>query len=160
MSKEFLVQGDSKQAKYESLCFQLEAMVSAENDMIANMANIVAALRETFNFFWVGFYRVFDDQLLLGPFQGPIACTRIEYGKGVCGTAWKEERVMIVPDVDQFPGHIACSSLSRSEIVVPVWSGDKVIAVLDVDSDQLNAFDSFDSRYLVKICNLLATSSF
>ncbi len=135
---------------------QLQALLFGEGDLIANMANVAATLKEGFGFFWVGFYRVEGDQLVLGPFQGPVACTRIAYGKGVCGTAWKEERVMVVPDVDQFPGHIACSSLSRSEIVVPVWSGDRVIAVLDVDSDQLDAFDAIDAYYLEKVCGLLS----
>jgi L-methionine (R)-S-oxide reductase len=126
-----------------------------EDDLIANMANVAAALKEGFGFFWVGFYRVVGDQLVLGPFQGPVACSRIAYGKGVCGTAWKEGRVVVVPDVDQFPGHIACSSLSRSEIVVPVWSGNRIIAVLDIDSDQLDAFDEIDAHYLEKVCDLL-----
>lgn len=120
------------------------------------MANIASALREVFGFFWVGFYRVSGGQLVLGPFQGPVACTRISFDKGVCGTAWKEGRTLLVPDVDQFPGHIACSSLSRSEVVVPVRSGGEVIGVLDVDSDRLDAFDEVDARYLEKICGLLS----
>lgn len=120
------------------------------------MANIASALREVFGFFWVGFYRVSGDQLVLGPFQGPVACTRISFGKGVCGTAWKEGRTLLIPDVDQFPGHIACNSLSRSEVVVPVRSGDEVIGVLDVDSDRLDAFDEVDARYLEQICDLLS----
>jgi GAF domain-containing protein len=130
-------------------------LLLGEDDLIANMANVAAALKEGFGFFWVGFYRVVGDQLVLGPFQGPVACSRIAYGKGVCGTAWKEGRVVVVPDVDQFPGHIACSSLSRSEIVVPVWSGNRIIAVLDIDSDQLDAFDEIDAHYLEKVCDLL-----
>ncbi len=133
----------------------LQALLLGEDDLIANMANVAAALKEGFGFFWVGFYRVVGDQLVLGPFQGPVACSRIAYGKGVCGTAWKEGRVVVVPDVDQFPGHIACSSLSRSEIVVPVWSGNRIIAVLDIDSDQLDAFDEIDAHYLEKVCDLL-----
>ena len=130
--------------------------MSGEPDRIANMANIASALREVFGFFWVGFYRVSGDQLVLGPFQGPVACTRISFGKGVCGTAWKEGRTLLIPDVDQFPGHIACNSLSRSEVVVPVRSGDEVIGVLDVDSDRLDAFDEVDARYLEQICDLLS----
>ncbi len=133
----------------------LQALLLGEDDLIANMANVAAALKEGFGFFWVGFYRVVGDQLVLGPFQGPVACSRIAYGKGVCGTAWKEGRVVVVPDVDQFPGHIACSSLSRSEIVVPVWSDNRIIAVLDIDSDQLDAFDEIDAHYLEKVCDLL-----
>ncbi len=155
MSDELKVTGSSKRERYESLYPQLQALLLGEDDLIANMANVAAALKEGFGFFWVGFYRVSGDQLVLGPFQGPVACNRIAYGKGVCGTAWKEGRVVVVPDVDQFPGHIACSSLSRSEIVVPVWSGNRVIAVLDVDSDQLDAFDETDARYLNKVCDLL-----
>ncbi len=155
MAKELLVIGSSKRERYDSLYPQLQALLSGEDDLIANMANVAAALKEVFGFFWVGFYRVSGDQLVLGPFQGPVACSRIAYGKGVCGTAWKEGRVVVVPDVDRFPGHIACSSLSRSEIVVPVWSGNRVIAVLDVDSDQLDAFDAIDVHYLEKVCDLL-----
>ena len=156
MAEELHIQGTTKQEKYESLYPQLQALVGDEPDRIANMANIASALREVFGFFWVGFYRVSGDQLVLGPFQGPVACTRISFGKGVCGTAWKEGRTLLVPDVDQFPGHIACSSLSRSEVVVPVRSGGEVIGVLDVDSDRLDAFDEVDARYLEKICGLLS----
>ncbi|MGI6573640.1 MAG: GAF domain-containing protein [Fermentimonas sp.] len=156
MADELLVTGSSKRGRYESLCPQLQALLLGEDDLIANMANVVAALKEGFSFFWIGFYRVLSDQLVLGPFQGPVACSRIAYGKGVCGTAWKEGRVVVVPDVDQFPGHIACSSLSRSEIAVPVWSGNRIIAVLDIDSDQLDAFDEIDAHYLEKVCGLLS----
>lgn len=156
MAEELHIKGTTKQEKYESLYPQLQALVGDEPDRIANMANIASTLREVFGFFWVGFYRVSGDQLVLGPFQGPVACTRISFGKGVCGTAWKEGRTLLVPDVDQFPGHIACSSLSRSEIVVPVRGGDEVIGVLDVDSDRLDAFDEVDARYLEKICGLLS----
>ncbi|MGI6521620.1 MAG: GAF domain-containing protein [Fermentimonas sp.] len=156
MSDEIQVIGSGKRERYESLYPQLKALLLGEDDLIANMANVAAALKEGFGFFWVGFYRVLGDQLVLGPFQGPVACSRIAYGKGVCGTAWKEGRVVVVPDVDRFPGHIACSSLSRSEIVVPVWSGDRVIAVLDVDSDQLDAFNEIDAYYLEKVCALLS----
>jgi GAF domain-containing protein len=156
MSDEIQVIGSGKRERYESLYPQLKALLLGEDDLIANMANVAAALKEGFGFFWVGFYRVLGDQLVLGPFQGPVACSRIAYGKGVCGTAWKEGRVVVVPDVDRFPGHIACSSLSRSEIVVPVWSGDRVIAVLDVDSDQLDAFNEIVAYYLEKVCALLS----
>ena len=119
--------------------------------MIANMANIVAAIQETFHFWWVGFYRVEGDELVLGPFQGPVACTRIPFGRGVCGTAWQQEKTVIVPDVHRFPGHIACSSASKSEIVVPIRRDGKIIAVLDIDSDEYNAFDALDQRYLEQI---------
>lgn len=151
----YVPQGVSKEEVYLALISQLKALVSGENDLIANMANVSAALKESFGFFWIGFYRVEADQLVLGPFQGPLACTRISFGRGVCGTAWKEKQMLIVPDVDQFPGHIACSSLSRSEIVVPVKRGEAVIAVLDVDSEQLGYFDETDGRYLEEICALL-----
>ncbi len=156
MAEEIHIPTGSKQEKYVSLYPQLQALVAGEPDAIANMANIASVLKEAFGFFWVGFYRVLGDQLVLGPFQGPVACTRITYGKGVCGTAWKEERSIVVPDVDEFPGHIACSSHSRSEIVVPVVSGGTVIAVLDIDSDQLNTFDEIDSFYLEQICGIIA----
>lgn len=156
MAEELRVHGITKQEKYESLYPQLQALIEGEPDIIANMANMVAALKEAFDFFWVGFYRVSGRQLVLGPFQGPIACTRIAYGKGVCGTAWKEGRAQLVPDVDQFPGHIACNSSSRSEVVLPVWQGDEIIAVLDVDSDQLDDFDEADIRWLEQICALLS----
>lgn len=145
----------SKAEKYESLIPQLVALTADEPDMIANMANIASALKEVFDFYWVGFYRVVDDKLVLGPFQGPVACTRISYGKGVCGTVWKEQHTIIVPDVDLFPGHIACSSNSRSEIVVPILQDGEVWAVLDVDSDTLESFDETDRYYLEKIASLL-----
>ena len=145
----------SKKEKYEVLYPQIEAVLSAETDITANMANLSAVLKEAFGFFWVGFYLVKNDELVLAPFQGPIACTRIRFGKGVCGTAWERKQTIIVPDVDKFPGHIACSSLSRSEIVVPVWKNDKVVAVLDVDCTELNTFDEVDAVYLEKIVSLL-----
>lgn len=145
----------SKREKYESLLPQLKALTEDEPDLFANMANISAALKEAFDFFWVGFYRVVDNQLVLGPFQGPIACTRIAHGKGVCGTSWKEKKSLNVPDVDQFPGHIACSSLSKSEIVVPLVRDGVVKAVLDVDSEALNRFDETDIHFLEKIVALL-----
>lgn len=144
-----------KKERYASLVPQLEALTSGEPDLIANLSNVVAALRQTFGFFWVGFYLVKDGQLVLGPFQGPIACTRIDFGRGVCGMAWKEKRTIIVPDVDQFPGHIACSSASRSEIVLPVIKDDKVVMVLDVDSDRLNDFDSTDQEGLSAVLQLI-----
>lgn len=150
-----LPRGISKEELYKVLFPQLEALTEGEPDLIANMANVASALREAFGFFWVGFYRVAGEQLVLGPFQGPPACTRIAYGKGVCGTAWKEGETLVIPDVDQFPGHIACSSLSRSEIVVPVKRDGVVTAVLDVDSDRLDHFDEVDARYLEKICSLI-----
>ncbi len=145
----------SLKEKYELLIPQLQGLTQDEPDMVANMANIAAALKEAFGFFWAGFYRVEGNQLVLGPFQGPVACTRIAYGRGVCGTAWKEAKTLIVPDVNQFPGHIACSSRSRSEIVVPLFSGQMVCGVLDVDSDQLDAFSETDAWYLEKIVSLL-----
>ena len=140
---------------YKSLFPQLKALIANEPDLIANMANITSALKESFGFFWIGFYRVIGERLVLGPFQGPIACTSIAFGKGVCGSTWKEAKTIIVPDVDRFPGHIACSSQSRSEIVVPLKHNDIVVAVLDVDSNQLNSFDEIDSYWLEKICALL-----
>ena len=155
MAENLIIGTGNKEDKYRELLPQLHALVSTETDLIANLANVAAALKQTFGFFWVGFYRVIDNQLVLAPFQGPIACTRIKYGKGVCGTAWKEARTIIVPDVDAFPGHIACSSASRSEIVVPVIWADKVIAVLDIDSDQPDSFDETDQIFLEKIVELL-----
>lgn len=158
-----MIEEAGKTERYEALLPQLAGLLKGETDFIANLANTAAALRQTFGFFWVGFYRVATDEtagpaypfLVLGPFQGPIACTRIRYGKGVCGTAWKEAKTLIVPDVDLFPGHIACNSASRSEIVVPVFRGGQVIAVLDIDSDRLSAFDQTDGRYLETICGWL-----
>jgi GAF domain-containing protein len=146
----------SKEERYEALIPQLKSLISTETDQIANYANVSAALKEVFDFLWVGFYRVSDKVLVLGPFQGPIACTRIAFGKGVCGFAWQEGKTIIVPDVDQFPGHIACSSRSKSEIVVPVVKEANIIAVLDVDSELLNNFDEIDAKYLEIICALLS----
>ncbi|AMQ55221.1 GAF domain-containing protein [Algoriphagus sanaruensis] len=151
----FLPKEGSKSETYEALLPQIEALITGEPDLYANLANIAAALREAFGFFWVGFYLVKDDQLVLGPFQGPIACTRINFGKGVCGTAWKEKKTQLVPDVDAFPGHIACSSASKSEIVVPVFKEDKVEMVLDVDSDKLADFDEIDQKYLEELMGVL-----
>ena len=149
------ISGNSKQEIYTSLLPQVEAVMDSSVDIIANMANMAAMLHETFGFWWTGFYRVIGNELILGPFQGPLACTRIAYGRGVCGTAWKERRTIVVPDVEQFPGHIACSSASRSEIVVPVFHNGEVIAVLDIDSDRLATFDETDSAYLEKAVTFL-----
>ena len=157
MSEELNISEGSKTDKYATLLPQIQSVVSGEPDMIANMANIASMLHETFHFWWTGFYRVIDEVLVLGPFQGPLACTRIKRGKGVCGTAWAEQQTIIVPDVDAFPGHIACSSLSRSEIVVPVKSNGEVIAVLDIDSKDLNTFDSTDQKYLEQITQILTS---
>ncbi len=152
MAENLLISAGSKEDKYRELLPQLHALVGTETDFIANLANVAAALKQTFNFFWTGFYIVKGDELVLGPFQGPIACTRIRIGRGVCGTAWKEARTLIVPDVEQFPGHIACSSDSKSEIVVPIIKQGKVIGVLDIDSDSPDSFDTIDARYLEEIC--------
>lgn len=145
----------SKAKKYQELYRQIESIVSGETDQIANMANTVALIHEAFGFWWTGFYIVKDGMLVLGPFQGPVACTRIAFGKGVCGTAWKRMETIIVPDVHQFPGHIACSSLSQSEIVVPLFNGDDIYAVLDIDSKELSTFDKIDKEWLEKIGSLL-----
>ena len=148
---------DKKIEKYELLTEQIKALTEGETDVIAVMANVCAAIHETMGFFWTGFYRVKDDELVLGPFQGPVACMHIGFGRGVCGSAWKQCQTIVVPDVEQFPGHIACSSLSRSEIVVPLLSDDSVVqAVLDIDSKELNTFDDTDRRYLEAICKTIA----
>lgn len=157
MSEELnIVATANKKEKYQSLLPQIEALVSGEPDQVANLANIAAALRQTFGFFWVGFYMVKGDELVLGPFQGPIACTRIRKGKGVCGTVWEKGETIVVPNVEDFPGHIACSSDSKSEIVVPIVRGDEVIGVLDIDSDQLNEFDEVDQEFLEKLFTNIA----
>ena len=145
----------NKIEKYKLLYEQIKALISKENDIIANMANIAAIIHEAFNFWWTGFYRVIDKELVLGPFQGPIACTRIAYGRGVCGTAWKEKETIIVEDVHQFPGHIACSSASKSEIVVPIFKDNQVVAVLDIDSEKLATFDNVDKEWLEMIIDLI-----
>lgn len=145
----------TKTDKYQNLYKQLESLLSGETDQIANMANMAALIHETFGLWWTGFYIVKGEQLVLGPFQGPIACTRIPYGKGVCGTSWKRQETIVVPDVEEFPGHIACSILSRSEIVVPIFSDNKVYAVLDIDSKELATFDDIDKEWLEKIVELL-----
>lgn len=146
---------ETKKEKYERLLPQVKALCEGESDMIAKMANISTLLHIEFGFWWTGFYRVTDVDLTLGPFQGPLACVHIGYGKGVCGTAWKERHTVVVPDVEQFPGHIACSSESRSEIVVPVFRGEEVIAVLDIDSRELSTFDNVDASYLEAVAALL-----
>jgi len=151
----FLPQSGTKEEIYQALLPQVEALITGEQDLVANLANIAAALREAFGFFWVGFYVVQGQELVLGPFQGPIACTRIAYGRGVCGTAWKEQKTQLVPDVEAFPGHIACSSASKSEIVVPAFQNGEVFLVLDVDSDKLDDFDAVDQRYLEALIGLL-----
>ena len=153
--EKLIVQGGTKQERYEALLPQIAAVVSDESDLIANMANVAAMLHETFGFWWTGFYRVVGEELVLGPFQGPMACTRIRKGRGVCGTAWAKAETRVVPDVELFPGHIACSSASRSEIVVPIWQEGKIIAVLDIDSAQLATFDETDRLYLERIVELL-----
>ncbi len=157
MSEQIIISGQTKQAKYEALLPQIFALTESESSWIANLANTSAALKEIFGFFWVGFYLVDGDQLVLGPFQGPVACTRIAFGKGVCGASWKQERAILVPDVDAFPGHIACSSLSRSEVVLPLMKEGEVIGVLDVDSDQLNEFDEVDVKFLTELCTWLVS---
>ena len=145
-----------KEDLYKVMLPQIKALVDGESDLIANIANIMAVLKESMNFFWVGVYFVKAEELVLGPFQGPLACTRIGYGKGVCGKAWQEGRVIIVPNVEQFPGHIACSSLSQSEIVLPVMINDRVRMILDVDSDQLNDFDAVDVKYLTEVSTIIS----
>lgn len=156
MAEHLSIIGNNKQELYENLFPQIEALVQGEDDVIANMANISACLYETFHFWWVGFYRVAGNELVLGPFQGPVACTRIAKGRGVCGTTWQRGHTIIVPDVEKFPGHIACSSASRSEIVVPVFRGNEVVAVLDIDSEHFNTFDHTDRLWLEKIAGLFA----
>lgn len=155
MAEDLNIIGGTKQEQYEALLPQIKGLLSGEPDLIANLANISAALHEQFGWLWVGFYIVKEDELVLGPFQGPVACTRIRKGKGVCGTSWEKETTLIVPDVEKFPGHIACSSKSKSEIVVPLIRNGKVIAVLDVDSEALNHFDATDQQYLKQILNLI-----
>lgn len=156
MAESVIISGITKKEKYESLLPQIKALIEGERDFIANLSNIMSVLKFGMNFFWVGVYFVKETELVLGPFQGPVACTRIALGKGVCGTAWKEKRTIVVEDVDQFPGHIACSSLSKSEIVLPAFDKNgNVMLVLDIDSDQLATFDQTDSIYLEQLMRLI-----
>lgn len=155
MAEELIVASGGKVERYEVLAAQVEALLAGEDDVVANMANVAAMIHHTFDFWWTGFYRVVEGELILGPFQGPLACSRIGYGRGVCGTAWKEGRTVVVEDVEQFPGHIACSSLSRSEIVVPLWRGEEVVGVLDIDSRELATFDDVDARWLERIVGMM-----
>lgn len=155
MAENLLIAQGGKEEKYALLYKQIASLVEGESDPIANMANVAAMIHTTFSFWWTGFYRVVGEELVLGPFQGPLACSRIKYGRGVCGTAWKQQTTQVVPDVELFPGHIACSSLSRSEIVVPVWHGEEIVAVLDIDSEHLATFDEVDKKWLEKIVALL-----
>jgi L-methionine (R)-S-oxide reductase len=157
MAEELIIASTSdKEEKYNTLLPQLEALVAGESDVIANLSNIAAALKQTMSFFWVGFYLVKEDQLVLGPFQGPIACTRIDIGKGVCGTSWQKKETIVVADVE-FPGHIACSSASKSEIVLPAYKDGEVYLVLDVDSDSLGAFNETDKSYLERVMRIIET---
>ena len=161
MAEELIFSSDSKDLKYAELFPQIQGLVAGETNKIANLSNVCSALKMAFDFFWVGFYLVdSEDELVLGPFQGPIACTRIRKGKGVCGSAWAEGKTILVPNVDEFPGHIACSSASKSEIVVPLIKNNKVLGVLDVDSDKLNDFDQIDEKYLIQLCSWLAENCF
>ena len=155
MAEELHIAQGGKEEKYALLYKQIAAVTESESDTIANMANVAAMIHATFGFWWTGFYRVAGEELVLGPFQGPLACSRIAYGRGVCGTAWQEARTQVVPDVEQFPGHIACSSASKSEIVVPLFKDDKVTAVLDIDSEQLATFDETDKLWLERIVEKL-----
>lgn len=155
MAEDLHIISGSKQEQYEQLIPQIRGLLEGETDLFANLANVAAALKEQFRWWWVGFYLVRDGELVLGPFQGPIACTRIRYGKGVCGTSWAQASTVIVPDVDAFPGHIACSSLSRSEIVVPIIRQGEVLGVLDVDSERLSNYDETDRHYLEKIVEMI-----
>lgn len=155
MAEDLHIAKGSKEEQYQNLIPQIKGLLEGEPDLIANLANVCGALKEQFNWFWIGFYLVKGEELVLGPFQGPVACTRIRKGKGVCGTSWVKAETLIVPDVAQFPGHIACSSLSKSEIVVPVINNNKVVAVLDVDSSELNEFDETDKLFLERIIGLI-----
>ena len=155
MAEDLQIATGTKEEQYKWLLPQVEGLLTGETDLVANMANVSAALKEQFNFLWVGFYLVKDDELVLGPFQGPVACTRIKKGRGVCGTSWAQNKTLIVPDVEKFPGHIACSSLSRSEIVIPIVKQEQVIGVLDVDSKNLDTFDETDATYLQQIVKMI-----
>lgn len=152
----YIPENSTKQEKYEALLPQIEALMAYESDLVANLANVSSALHQVFSWWWVGFYWVKENELVLAPFQGPIACTRIAFGKGVCGTAWKERKTRLVPDVEQFPGHIACSSATKSEIVVPIFNqNDEVMGVLDIDSDRYDVLDEIDVFYLEKISKMI-----
>lgn len=155
MAEELKIAEGSKEARYALLYEQIVALLAGETDEVARMANMASMIHHTFHFFWTGFYRVVGEELVLGPFQGPLACMRIRYGKGVCGSAWEEAKTLVVPDVEQFPGHIACSSLSRSEIVVPIFRDGLVWGVLDIDSDRLATFDETDRQWLERIVAIL-----
>ncbi len=155
MSESVIISGNTKKEKYESLLPQIKALIEGEQDLIANISNIIAALKYGMSFFWVGIYFVKDNELVLGPFQGPVACTRVAFGKGVCGTSWKEKKTLIVGDVEKFPGHISCNAESRSEIVVPCFNKGEIFAVLDVDSDKLNDFDETDRKYLEEVTRII-----
>jgi len=156
MAEDLIIsKSEDKSEKYKILVPQIKALIEGEPNLIANLSNVAAALKESFGFFWVGFYLVEGQELVLGPFQGPVACTRIAKGKGVCGTAWNEKKTIIVPDVDQFAGHIACSSLSKSEIVIPAIKNENMVFLLDVDSDKIDQFDKVDQQFLEEIVNLL-----
>ena len=155
MAEHLEIAAGNKAERYALLSRQIESVVAGESDQIARMANIASMIHHTFGFWWTGFYRVAGNQLILGPFQGPLACTRIAFGRGVCGTAWREERTIVVPDVEQFEGHIACSSASRSEIVVPIRANGEIVGVLDIDSRELNTFDATDQEWLERIAALL-----
>lgn len=157
MAEDLHIDTSDKLSTYKSLLPQLKALCEGESNRIANLANIAAGLKEAFNFFWVGFYLVEDDELVLGPFQGPVACTRIQKGRGVCGTSWEKAETLLVPDVEEFPGHIACSSASKSEIVLPLIKNNQVIGVLDIDSNKLNDFDVIDEEQLTKLCQWLVS---
>jgi len=156
MAEDLTIATGSKKEQYEALLPQVQGLLDGETDLIANLANVAAALKEQFGWLWVGFYLVKNDELVLGPFQGPVACTRIKKGRGVCGASWATAEALIVPDVEKFPGHIACSSLSRSEIVLPLWKEGEVAGVLDVDSTELNTFDETDQIYLEKIIQFIS----
>lgn len=158
MAEELILQQGDKAEQYQSIIPQIKAIVEGEPDLIANLANICAALNQQFGWLWVGFYLVKQNELVLGPFQGPIACTRIAKGRGVCGTAWQQLQVIIVPDVELFPGHIACSSASKSEIVLPIMQNMECVGVLDIDSDELNQFDEVDAKYLQQLISIIETS--
>ncbi len=158
MAEELILQQGDKAEQYQSIIPQIKAIVEGEPDLIANLANICAALNQQFGWLWVGFYLVKQNELVLGPFQGPIACTRIAKGRGVCGTAWQQLQVIIVADVELFPGHIACSSASKSEIVLPIMQNTECVGVLDIDSDELNQFDEVDAKYLQQLISIIETS--